>query len=116
LIKSEGLDRRLSWKEVLMRIFGMIDRFKTREELLEEEFQKFVAINKPEPENAVRIKNYMIAYLTDAQVRQIIDSGNYAELASNPKLSLNDLLALDKWLRLVPAYVKDYVPLNTYLS
>jgi len=115
LIRSEGLDRRLTWKEVLMRIFGMIDHFKTRDELLEEEFQKFVAINKPEPENAVRIKNYMIAYLTDPEVRQIIDSGNFADLASNPKLSLNDLLALDQWLRLVPAYVKDYIPLNTYL-
>jgi len=116
LIKSEKLDRRLTWKEVLMRIFGMIDRFKTRDELLDEEFQKFVVVNKPEPENAVRIKNYMIAYLTDPEVRQIIDKGNYAELASNPKLSLNDLLALDQWLKLVPAYVKDYVPINTYLT
>ena len=115
LIRSEGLDRRLTWKEVLMRIFGVIDHFKTRDELLEEEFQKFVAINKPEPENAVRIKNYMIAYLTDAEVRRIIDAGNYAELASNPKLSLNDLLALDDWLRLVPDYIKDYVSINTYL-
>ena len=116
LIKSEGLDRRLTWKEVLMRIFGMIDRFKTRDELLEEEFQKFVAIHKPEPENAMRIRNYMIAYLTDAEVRRIIDSQQFAELADNPKLTLNDLLALDKWLRLVPAYIKDYVPINTYLT
>ena len=46
-----GLDRRLTWKEVLMRIFG--DRpLKTRDELLDE-FQKFVAIHKPEPENIV---------------------------------------------------------------
>jgi type I restriction enzyme R subunit len=115
LIKSEGLDRRLTWKEVLMRIFGMIDRFKTRAELLDEEFQKFVSIHKPEPENVVRIKNYMIAYLTDAEVRQIIDSRNYADLADNPKLSLNDLLALDQWLRLVPDYIKEYIPINTYL-
>jgi len=115
LIKSEGLDRRLTWKEVLMRIFGIIDRFKTRDELLEEEFQKFVAINKPEPENAVGIRNYMITYLTDAEVRKIIDSGNFADLASNPKLSLDDLLALDQWLKRVPAYIKDYVSINTYL-
>ena len=75
-----------------------------------------MAINKPESENTVRIRNYMIAYLTDPEVRKIIDEGNYAELASNPKLSLNDLLALDKWLKLVPDYVKDYVPINTYLT
>jgi len=114
LIKSEGLDRRLSWKEVLMRIFGMIDHIKTRDELLEEEFQKFVVINKPEPEQAMRIKNYLQAYLTDGEIRHIIDSRDYARLASNPKLSLNDLLALGKWRDQVPAYVKDYIALNTY--
>lgn len=116
LMKSEGLDRRLSWKEVLMRIFGQIDHFKTRDELLEEEFQKFVAINKPQPERAMQIKNYLIAYLTDGDVRQIIDTGKYARLADNPKLSLEDLRSIGKdWIKAVPVYVKDYIPLNTYL-
>ena len=116
LMKSEGLDRRLSWKEVLMRIFGQIDHFKTRDELLEEEFQKFVTINKPQPEKAMKIKNYLIAYLTDGEVRQIIDTGRYASLADNPKLSLDDLQSIGKqWIKAVPAYVRDYIPLNTYL-
>ena len=74
-----------------MRIFGMIDQFKTRDELLEEEFQKFVAINKPEPEYAVMLKNYLQAYITDAEIRKIIDSGEFAQLANNPKLTLDDL-------------------------
>jgi type I restriction enzyme R subunit len=115
LMKNEKVDRRLNWKEVLMRIFGLIDHFKTRDELLEEEFQKFVLVNKPEPENAVLIRNYLHAYITDAHIRQIIDSGNFPALADNPKLSLNDLKTLGKWRNLVPAYVKDYVPLNTYM-
>ncbi|MFZ3150888.1 MAG: DEAD/DEAH box helicase family protein [Anaerolineaceae bacterium] len=117
LMKTEGLDRRLSWKEVLMRIFGQIDHFKTRDELLEEEFQKFVAINKPEPGKAMRIKNYLTAYLTDAEIRQIIDKRDYSLLADNPKLSMNDLQSIGKeWIEGVPAYVKDYIPINTYLS
>jgi len=116
LIKTEGLDRRLSWKEVLMRIFGIIDHFKTRDELLEEEFQKFVAVNKPEPEQAMPIRNFLQAYLTDAEIRQVIDTGNYAALASNPKLTLDDLRGLGKWLQLIPDYVKDYIPINTYLT
>jgi len=116
LMQNEKVDRRLSWKEVLMRIFGLIERFKSRDELLEEEFQKFVAVNKPEPESAMLIRNYLHAYITDAQIRQIIDTGNYPALADNPKLSLDDLTQLGrKWLKLVPAYVKDYVTLNTYL-
>lgn len=117
LMRAEHLDRRLTWKEVLMRIFGLIDHFKTRDELLEEEFQKFIAINKPEPENAILIRNFLHAYITDAGIRQVIDSGNFPALADNPKLSLDDLAHLGrKWLGLIPAYVKDYIPLNTYLS
>jgi len=115
LMQNEKVDRRLSWKEVLMRIFGLIERFKSRDELLEEEFQKFVAVNKPEPESAMLIRNYLHAYITDAQIRQVIDTGNFPALADNPKLTLNDLARLGKWLKLVPAYVKDYVTLNTYL-
>ena len=99
-----------------MRIFGQIDHFKSRDELLEEEFQKLVSINKPQPEKAMKIKNYLIAYLTDGDVRQIIDTGKYASLADNPKLSLADLQSIGKqWIKAVPAYVKDYIPLNTYL-
>ncbi|HBO33714.1 MAG TPA: restriction endonuclease subunit R, partial [Anaerolineaceae bacterium] len=116
LIKSEGLDRRLTWKEVIMRIFGMIDHFKTRDELLEEEFQKFVLINKPEPEQVLRIRTFFEVYLTDPEVRAIIDKREYPALANNPKLSMEDLKALGKWRDQVPAYVKDYIPINTYLS
>ena len=115
LMKNEKVDRRLNWKEVLMRIFGLIDHFKTRDELLEEEFQKFVLVNKPEPGSAVLIRNYLHAYITDAHIRQVIDTGNFPALADNPKLSLNDLKTLGKWRSLVPAYVKDYIPLNTYM-
>lgn len=115
LMRAENLDRRLTWKEVLMRIFGQIERFKTRDELLEEEFSKFVAINKPEAEQVLRLKNFLQAYLTDAQIRAIIDRKSYSDLAGNPKLSLADLQALGKkWLEAVPAYIKDYISLNTY--
>ena len=115
LMRSEDLDRRLTWKEVLMRIFGLIDGFKNRDQLLTEEFQKFVVINKPAPEDTRRLQDFFTAYVTDESIRQIIDSGQYAQLADNPKLSLNDLQALRGWLKVVPAYVKDYIVLNTYL-
>lgn len=116
LIQSEGLDRRLTWKEVLMRIFGMIDHFKSRDELLEEEFQKFVAIHKPAPEEIVPLRNYLIAYLTDPEIRKIINNGNFALLASNPKLSLEDLHKIKKrWIKEVPSYVNDYILVNPFI-
>ncbi|NMC79738.1 MAG: DEAD/DEAH box helicase family protein [Chloroflexi bacterium] len=115
LMRAEGLDRRLTWKEVLMRIFGMIERFKTRDELLEEEFLKFVAVNKPTPEKALPLRNLMTVYLTDLEIRKIIDTGAYSLLADNPKFSLTDLHKIGKdGIEGLTSYIKDYITLNTF--
>lgn len=115
LKRAENLDRRLTWKEVLQRAFGMIDEFKTKDDLLEEEFQKFVAIHKPESKYVLLIKNFIKAYITDEEIREIIGSGQFPRLATNPKLSFADYKALNGWRDIVPEYVKDYVSINTYL-
>ena len=39
--KSENLDRRISWREFLERAFGLIDVFKSKDEKLEEECEKY---------------------------------------------------------------------------
>ena len=43
LRKAAAVDRRLTLREILEKIFGLIPRFKSKDELLEEEFAKFVA-------------------------------------------------------------------------
>jgi type I restriction enzyme R subunit len=47
LRKAAAVDRRLSLREILEKVFGLIPRFKSKDELLEEEFSKFVADHKP---------------------------------------------------------------------
>ena len=115
LRRSENIDRRLTWKEVIQRIFGHIDRFKTRDDLLEEEYQKFVSIHRPDSSYAQGIRTYLKAYLTDPEIREIIESRQYAQLANNPKFTLAEFRALDDWRNQVPDYVKDYVSLNTFV-
>lgn len=115
LMRSENLDRRLTWVEVLQRIFGLIDSFKSKDDLLEEEVQKFVAIHKPENRYILLIKNFLKAYLTDSEIRDIIETRQFTRLADNAKLTLKEFRDLNGWRDIVPAYVKDYVPLNTYL-
>lgn len=115
LMRAENLDRRLSWTEVIQRIFGLIDGFKSKDVLLEEEYQKFVAIHKPENRYVSHIRTFIKAYLTDPEIRSIIETKQYARLAHNPKFGLDEFTALNGWRDIVPAYVKDYVPLNTYL-
>jgi len=118
LRKAAAVDRRLTLREILEKIFGLIPRFKSKDELLEEEFAKFVADYKPEEAKAIpAIKTYFKAYVTSGRVRDIIESRQFTDLATNPVFSTRDFRAVPaKYRTLVPEYVKDYVSLNQFAA
>ena len=118
LRKAAAVDRRLTLKEILSKIFGLIPRFKSKDELLEEEFAKFVADYKPEESDAIpALKNYFKAYVTSDQIRHIIDNKQFTDLATNPVFSTRDLKAVPaKYREIIPEYVKDYVSLNQFAA
>ena len=118
LRKAAAVDRRLTLREILEKVFGLIPRFKSKDELLEEEFAKFVVDAKPEEAEAIpAIKAYFKAYVTSDQVRHIIESRQFTDLATNPVFSTRDYRAVpEKYRTLIPEYVKDYVPLNQFAA
>ena len=118
LRKAAAVDRRLTLREILEKVFGLIPRFKSKDELLEEEFSKFVADYKPEEATAIpAIKTYFKAYVTSDRVRDIIESKQFTDLATNPVFSTRDFRAVpEKYRVLVPEYVKDYVSLNQFAA
>lgn len=116
LRKAAAVDRRLTLREILEKIFGLIPRFKSKDELLEEEFAKFVADAKPEEAEAIpAMKTFFKAYASSDQVRHIIESGELTDLATNPVFSTRDYKAVPtKYRSAIPNYIKDYVPLNQF--
>jgi len=118
LRKAAAVDRRLSLREILEKIFGLIPRFKSKDELLEEEFSKFVADYKPEEAVAIpAMKHYFKAYITSNRVRDIIDSRHFTDLATNPVFRTQDYRAVpEKYRELIPDYIKDYVSLNQFAA
>lgn len=118
LRKAAAVDRRLTLREILEKIFGLIPHFKSKDELLEEEFAKFVADYKPEEAESIpAIKAYFKAYITSDHVRHIIEHGTYTDFATNPVFSNRDFKAVpQKYRILVPEYVKDYVSLNQFVA
>ncbi|MBF0232755.1 MAG: DEAD/DEAH box helicase family protein [Desulfamplus sp.] len=118
LRKAADVDRRLTLREILEKIFGLIPRFKSKDELLEEEFSKFVADYKPdEAESIPAMKTYFKAYVTDGRIRHIIDEKEFADLATNPVFSTKDFKAVpSKYRFLIPEYIKDYVSLNQFIA
>ena len=118
LRKAAGVDRRLTLREILEKIFGLIPRFKSKDELLEEEFSKFVADRNPDAAEAIpAIKTYFKAYATSDAIRHIIESGHLTDLATNPIFSTKDFRAVPaKYRTLIPEYIKDYVSLNQFAA
>ena len=118
LRKAADVDRRITLREILEKIFGLIPKFKSKDELLEEEFAKFVVDQKPEEAEAIpAIKTYFKAYVTNEGVRHIIDTNDLADLATNPVFSTADFKAVPKKYRtLIPTYIKDYVPLSKFAA
>ena len=120
LRKAASVDRRLGLREILEKIFGLIPGFKSKDELLEEEFAKFVADYRPEEADVLAIpaiKTYFKAYATNNQVRHIIDSKEYTDLATNPVFSSRDMRAVpERYRTIIPSYIKDYVFLNQFIS
>jgi len=114
LSKAAGVDRRVTLREILEKVFGLIDRFRSRDELLEEEFHKFLLDLEPEDAQHISaIKYFFKAYATDGELREIIREGRLADLHVHPSFTAADLRAVPpEWRRRVPQYVDDYVPLD----
>ncbi|VVB89950.1 Type III restriction enzyme, res subunit [uncultured archaeon] len=88
LRKSLRIDRRLSLREMIEKIFGKIKVFKTKEELLEEEVERFISIHKPESKEVPLIRNFIKAYITDKEVRDIIESKEFGRFSTNTQFSM----------------------------
>jgi type I restriction enzyme R subunit len=61
------------------------------------------------------IKTNLKAYVTSNRVRDIFDSRQFTDLATNPYFTTHDFRAVPQQYRtLVPEYIKDYVALNQF--
>ncbi len=117
--RSLSLDRRITIREVLEYIFGMIPRIKMKEELLEEEFEQFIDDNKSRFADDVDIaamRYYFKAYICAPQVRKIIDEKDFTSLHVNPIFTMEQFKAVPTdWREIIPEYIKNYVSLNRYM-
>jgi len=118
---AAGIDRRLSLREILEKVFGLIGDFKSKDDLLEGEFDKLLLDLSPEEldqhaDAIVALKNYFKAYVTDSRLRDIIEHKRFTELNVNPSFSMADFKAVpQEWRGRIPDYIKDYVSLNQFM-
>lgn len=113
LRKAVQSDRRVSLRELLEFTFGLIPYIKNKNELLDEAFDHFDSRYMPAESVFTHARNVFKAYITDPEFRQMVESGNFAMLNVNP--NGEDFKKIPAELRrLIPEYIKDYVPLNQF--
>ncbi|MCB0646702.1 MAG: hypothetical protein KDC49_08565 [Saprospiraceae bacterium] len=118
LRKAAKIDRKVSIREVVEKIFGIIPKFKSKDELLEEEFDKFISIYPPEEDVNVRaLKYFFKAYIVDQDIRTIIAAKDFHALQTHPTLTISqfkDVAA--KYRSVIPEYIKDYINLDKFAA
>ncbi|MFM2017341.1 MAG: hypothetical protein RL007_997 [Bacteroidota bacterium] len=117
LRKSLKIDRRISWRELLELIY-FNNPIKGKEDLLNDEFDKFLSTNNiSNVRDMQALKYFFYAYISDPSVREIIDQQDFTELYHNPTFNVDDFSRVDDEMKnKLPSYVKTYVPLNKFLS
>jgi type I restriction enzyme R subunit len=115
LRKSIKVDRRLVLREIIEKMLGYIPYFKSKDELLEDEFDKFDTRYLPDQVYFGYAKNFFKSYITDTEFREIIENKKYALLNTNPNGEV--FRKLPPELRtLIPEYIKDHVSLNRFMA
>jgi len=107
------VDRHLTLREIIEKIFGFIPYFKSKDELLEDEFEKFDSRYLPDEQMFYYAKNYFKSYVSDKEFRDIIENKNFALLNTNANGEVFRKLTPE--LRaLIPQYIKENIHLNQF--
>lgn len=115
LTEANKLDRKLTLREVIEKIFGFIPFFKNKDELLEDEFEKFDSRFLPDEKIFSYAKNYFKSYITDKEFREIVDNKNFALLNTNPNGEVFRKLT-PEMRNIIPQYIKENISLSNYTA
>jgi type I restriction enzyme R subunit len=108
-------DRKLSVLDILMYSFGFTDRIKSKQEQLEEAFDKFDNEHQPEEAYFRSARYFFETYLADKEVREIIDSKKYANLNTHPSNLLEHFKAVPAEMRdTILSYIKNNIEIEKF--
>jgi len=112
---SIKIDRRVTMREIIEKIFGIIPYFKTKDELLDEEFDRFDSRYLPKEQYFEYAKTVFKAYILDAEFRTIVDNKDFALLNVSPYGEAYKKLP-PELRNAIPEYIKDFVSLNRFVA
>ena len=117
LRRATGVDRRVTVHEMLDKIFGRISAFKSKQELVDDEFEGYMLTCGIPAGDYYEVRRFFGTYLTDKEVRRAIEDRKYQRLGTDiPSYTFADLKRLgQKNMNSVVGYVNDNVNLSRFM-
>lgn len=117
LRRATGVDRRVTVKEMLDKVFGAIPAFKSKQELVNDEFDGYLLTCGVAPGDYNEVRRFFETYLRDKEVRRAIEDEKYQLLGTQiPSYTFSDLKKLgQEKMRRVVGYVNDNVNLSRFM-
>ena len=113
LKRSLGLDRNPTALEILLYSFDHIKYIKSKQECIDDEFEKFDDLFKPDDEQFIYSRQVFETYLIDKEFREIIESGHLGRLNVHPVYESYKGLSPDIRQQ-IPLFIKEKVNLETF--
>lgn len=117
LRRATGVDRRVTVREMLDKIFGAIPYFKSKKELVNDEFDNYLLTCEVPAGDYYEVRRFFETYLTDKNVRRAIEDKKFQLLGTQiPSYTFSDLkrLGLEN-MNSVVGYVNDNVNLSRFM-
>ena len=117
LRRATGVDRRVTVREMLDKIFGLIPAFKSKRELVKDEFDAYLLTCGVSSGDFYEVKHFFETYLTDKEVRRAIEDKKYQRLGTDvPSYTFAELRRLgQKNMNSVVGYINDNVNLSRFM-
>lgn len=115
--RAINIDRRVTVKEILDKVFGRLPAFKTRGELVAEEFEGYMLTRDVSSDKYDDIRRFFETYITDKEVRRIIEDKKYQYLGTEvSSYTIQDLkkLGINNMSEVVN-YVNDNVNVTKFM-
>ena len=117
LRRASGVDRRVTVREILDKIFGVIPRFKSKKELVSDEFDDYLLTCGIPAGDYYAVRRFFETYLTDKAVRRAIEDKKYQLLGTQiPSYTLSDLQKLGVAnMNSIIGYINDNVNISRFM-
>lgn len=111
------MDRRVTVREIMDKIFGAIPRFKSKRELVDDEFERYLLTKGISAGEFYDVKRFFETYLTDKEVRRAIEDKKFQLLGTQiSSYTFSDLSRLGRTnMQNVVDYVNDNVNLSRFM-